>query len=104
MSEVSTIVERTLRVTQGRGKVIMCACTADQKAYESGNHGHFTKYLLEGLKGAAANNVGEVTASLLHDYIDRKIGSMQQRPLFFGEMTGRIVLMHARNFVPASAT
>jgi hypothetical protein len=50
ISEVSTVVERTLRITQGRGKVIMCACTADQKAYESGEHGHFTKYLLEGLK------------------------------------------------------
>jgi rod shape-determining protein MreB len=46
------------------------------------------------LKGAAVNAAGEVTASSLHDYVDSNMGSAKQRPLFFGEMTGRIVLMH----------
>lgn len=94
-ANVRAIVERTLSMTQGSGKVIMCACTADQKAYESADHGLFTKCLLEGLRGAAVNAAGEVTASSLHDYIDEKIGSAKQQPLFFGEMTGRIVLMHS---------
>jgi uncharacterized caspase-like protein len=93
----SAVVERTLRITQGLGKVIMCACTADQSAYESANHGHFTKYLVEGLRGAASNSNGEVTANSLHDYIDQQMGSARQRPMFFGEMTGRIVLMHSRS-------
>lgn len=93
--DVTAAVERTLRVTQGHGKVIMCACTADQRASERADHGLFTKYLLNGLRGAAANAAGEVTASSLHDYIDREIGSTTQRPLFFGEMAGRIVLMHS---------
>ena len=94
-------IARTLSVTQGEGKVIMCACTASQLAYESVNHGHFTKYLVDGLRGAAANAAGEITANSLHDYIDQQMGSAQQRPMFFGKQTGRIVLMHSRNDSPA---
>jgi hypothetical protein len=92
----SAVVERTLRITQGQGKVIMCACTAEQSAYENANHGHFTKHLVEGLRGVASNSKGEVTANSLHDYIDQQMGSARQRPMFFGKMTGRIVLMHSR--------
>ena len=97
--DVTVAMERVLSVTQGHGKVIMCACTAEQKAYERPDHGLFTKYLLNGLRGAAANAAGEVTASSLHDYIDKEIGSAVQRPLFFGEMAGRIVLMHSQGRV-----
>jgi hypothetical protein len=93
-------IARTLSVTQGAGKVIMCACTASQLAYESVNHGHFTKYLVDGLRGAAANAAGEITANSLHDYIDQQMGSAQQRPMFFGKQTGRIVLMHSRSVLP----
>jgi hypothetical protein len=99
----SAVVERTLRITQGQGKVIMCACTADQSAYESADHGHFTKYLVEGLRGAASNSSGEVTANSLHDYIDQQMGSARQRPMFFGKMTGRIVMMHSRGVLPSVA-
>ena len=43
-------------------------------------------------KGAAANQ-GEVTVSSLYDYIDREVGSNQQRPMMFGKMIGRVVLI-----------
>jgi uncharacterized caspase-like protein len=92
-------IERTLRVLQGIGKVIMCACTADQRAYEDRSHGRFTRYLIDGLKGGASNSQGEVTANSLHDYVDSKMGSIQQRPMFFGNQTGRIVLMRSRNML-----
>jgi hypothetical protein len=77
----------------------MCACTADQGAYEDKPHGYFTRYLIEGLNGAASNSQGEVTANSLHDYIDSKMGSIRQRPMFFGNQTGRIVLMKSRNMM-----
>ena len=35
-----------------------------------------------------------MTASSLYDFIDRRMGSDRQRPMLFGQMTGRIVLMH----------
>jgi esterase/lipase superfamily enzyme len=94
-SEDRVILERTLQVIQGQGKLIMAACTSMQSAYEDSRIGHglFTGSLLRGLKGEAAFK-GEVTAHSLFDYIDRQIGSDRQRPLLFGQATGRIVLMH----------
>ena len=92
----SAVVNRTLRIAEGRGKVIMCGCTAEQSAYEGSDHGHFTRCLVEGLQGAASNRKGEVTANSLHDYLDQEMGSPSQSPMFFGEITGRIVLMHSR--------
>jgi hypothetical protein len=88
-------ISRVLEVVRGHGKVIVAACTPEQSAYEDPTIGHglFTAFLLEGLRGAAAYH-GEVTASSLYDFIDRRMGSDRQRPMWFGHMTGRIVLMH----------
>ena len=100
LSDVPAVLKRSLHVTGGTGKAIMAACTASQLAYEGGpgsHHGHFTEYLLQGLRGDAVNANGEVTASSLFDYIDNKMGSDHQRPVFEGSMTGRIVLMHYRD-------
>ena len=91
----NAIIERTLKVVQGQGRVIIAACTAEQFAYEDASHGMFTGALLSGLKGKAEAH-GEVTASSLYDCIDREIGSDRQRPVLFGDMRGRIVLMNYR--------
>ena len=89
------VIERTLKVVQGQGKLILAACTPTQSAWESTGLGHglFTDALLRGLKGEAASG-GEVTINSLFDFIDRQMGSQQQRPMMFGQVTGRIVLMH----------
>ena len=89
------VIERTLKVVRGHGRLILAACTPAQSAWESAavGHGLFTEALLRGLKGEAAHD-GEVTVNSLYDYIDRKIGSDRQRPMMFGQMTGRIILMH----------
>src|SRR5208337_5576945 len=89
------VISRALEVVQGQGKLIVAACTPGQKAYESAvvGHGLFTDALLRGLKGEAANK-GEVTVNSLYDYIDRQMGGERQRPMMFGQMTERVVLMH----------
>lgn len=89
-------LRRELKVTKGEGKVIFAACTSSQSSFESSaiGHGVFTDALLRGLKGAAKSAQGEVTISSLFDFIDHEIGSSEQRPVFSGEMTGRMVLMH----------
>jgi len=89
------VLQRTLEVLQGKGKFIVAACTPEQEAYESGTVGHglFTHALLRGLQGDAKVD-GEVTANSLYDYIDRTMGSARQRPMMFGHMTGRVVLIH----------
>ena len=95
-------IKRTLKVTQGQGKVIVAACTSSQSSFESSTIGHglFTDALLRGLKGEAKSAQGEVTASSLYDFIDHQIVRPDQQPVFFGEMTGRIVLMHYASRVP----
>jgi hypothetical protein len=89
------VISRALEVVQGQGKLIVAACSPSQKAYESSavDHGLFTDALLKGLKGEAANK-GEVTVNSLFDFIDKQMGSGRQRPMMFGKMTGRVVLMH----------
>lgn len=89
-------IRRSIGVVSGQGKVIVAACTSAQLAYESPavGHGLFTHALLRGLKGEAKSAQGEVTASSLYDFIDHQLKDPRQRPMFFGEMTGRIVLMH----------
>jgi uncharacterized caspase-like protein len=93
-SDDRRILERALKVVRGQGKLILAACTPHQSAWESANVGHglFTDALLNGLKGGAANT-GEVTINSLFDFIDRQMGSDRQRPMMFGQMTGRVVLM-----------
>lgn len=94
-SEDRDIINRTLGVVHGKGKVILAACTENQSAYEDSRIGHglFTDALLRGLKGEAEAG-GEVTANSLFDFIDREVGSHRQRPMYFGRLTGRIVLMN----------
>ena len=89
-------IKRALGVVQGQGKVIVAACTSSQSAYESPaiGHGLFTDALLRGLKGNAKSAQGEVTALSLYDFIDHQITNPAQQPVFVGEMSGRIVLMH----------
>jgi hypothetical protein len=90
------VIERALKVVQGQGKLILAACTPYQSAWESAQIGHglFTDALLRGLKGGATKD-GEVTINSLFDFIDRQMGSDRQRPMMFGQMTGRVVLMHS---------
>ncbi len=89
------VISRALEVVQGQGKLIIAACAPSQSAWESAavGHGLFTDALLRGLKGEAGNK-GEVTINSLFDYIDKQMGSDRQRPMMFGQMTGRVVLMH----------
>jgi hypothetical protein len=94
------VIRRELKVVQGQGKLIIAACTPSQAAWgasSAAGHGWFTEALLKGLKGDAANK-GEVTINSLYDYIDRKMGSDLQRPMMFGTMTGRVVLVGNQDY------
>jgi Caspase domain len=94
------IIERTLRVAKGAGKLIVAACTAEQTAKEPTHgpmrHGFFTRALIDGLRGKAANADREVTASSLYEYVVKRVeaDSHDQCPVMVGHMQGSIVLMH----------
>jgi len=92
-------IRREIGVVSGQGKVIVAACTSVQSSYESSaiGHGFFTDALLRGLRGEAKSAQGEVTAHSLYEFIDHQVANSRQQPVFFGETTGRIVLMHYDN-------
>lgn len=94
-SDIATI-KREIGVVSGQGKIIVAACTPSQYAYEDPKLGHglFTSALLRGLKGEAKSAQGEVTALSLYEFIDHEVKHPNQQPTFFGQMAGRIVLMH----------
>lgn len=99
-TDENEVIERTLKVAKGAGKLIVAACTAEQTAKEPKHgavkHGFFTLALLDGLRGKAANVDGEVTASSLYDYVVKRVEaeSFDQCPVMVGHMQGSIVLMH----------
>jgi uncharacterized caspase-like protein len=101
------VIRRALQVVKGEGRVIVAACTPSQSAYEDPavGHGLFTDALLRGLRGEAKSAQGEVTAMSLYEFIDHQVASGRQQPMFFGKMTGRVILMHYpdRNGTPSTS-
>lgn len=81
----------------GRGRVAIVACPADSPSRESARlkNGVFTHFLLEGLRGAAADgDSGEVTVDSLLTYL-RSHAPPDQPPGRYGQDYGRIVLTYS---------
>jgi uncharacterized caspase-like protein len=64
------------------GMTILTASTAEQYATEESGSGVFTTLLVDALKGAAGNLVGDVTPGSVYAHIDQSLGPWQQRPVF----------------------
>ena len=64
------------------GTTILAACDETQYATEENNQGTFTSLLVEALYGGAMNLLGEVSPGSVYAYIDRSLGSWEQRPIF----------------------
>ena len=96
------LVARELKVT-GEGKVIITACTEFQVAYEMEMepHGRFTYYLIEGLKGAAADPKGNIPITGLYQYVAEKMKSHSeiQRPVLHCKMSAPIVVAKINEIV-----
>ncbi len=64
------------------GLTILTASTAEQYAREDQAGGVFTTLLVDALRGAAANLVGEITPGSVYAHIDQSLGPWDQRPVF----------------------
>jgi uncharacterized caspase-like protein len=95
IDEKSRILERS------KGKCILAASQEYQKSFETiqKDNSLFTYYLLEGLRGQATNNDGNVTPDSLGNYAYEKIMSLpseqipMQTPIIKGEQSGDIILV-----------
>ena len=86
------------RISKGKGRVIISSCSANEISKEDDNlqHGVFSYYMLEGLKGRAdQDGDGIITVSELFSYITRKVpqaSAQDQHPVKKGETEGELVI------------
>lgn len=90
------------RLAGGRGKVIITASAANEVSVEKDElqHGVFTYYLLEGLRGAAdTDRDGTVTVDEAYRYVSEKVPratGQEQHPVKKGSFEGSLVLSITR--------
>jgi uncharacterized caspase-like protein len=84
------------RLATGHGRVIIASCKPDELSWELPDmrNGLFTHHLLEGLRGAAADDDGAVRIFGLFDYVSGHVSAQmpQQHPLFKGEVDLNLVI------------
>ena len=86
------------RIAGGRGKVIITASAANEVSVEKDDlqHGVFTYYLLEGLKGAAdSDRDGMITVDEAYRYVSEKVPratGQEQHPVKKGSVEGNLIL------------
>lgn len=76
-------------------RILMAACRPEQFALEVGEpdaHGAFTKVLLDALTGDAVDFNGNVTAHGLFEFVNSRMDTEQQTPVFKGDSAGSVVL------------
>jgi hypothetical protein len=86
------------RIASGKGKIIISASAANEVSVERDDlqHGVFTYYLLEGLKGAADSDCdGMVTVDEAYRYVSEKVPratGQEQHPVKKGSVEGNLVM------------
>ena len=89
------------------GVAALFSCSEGQKSYESEKLGHgvFFHYVIEGLRGEAANKKGEVTLQRLAAYVTEEVpdaakevsDAARQRPQQVGDLSGGLPLVAVSN-------
>ena len=69
------------------GVTILAASRATETSAESGGHGAFSRLLIDGLEGAAADHFGQVSAASLYAFASRSFTAWEQRPVFKSHVT-----------------
>lgn len=64
------------------GVTMLTASSQTQYASEKNGSGVFTTLLVDALKGAACNLVGEISPGSIYSYVDQSLGAWAQRPVF----------------------
>jgi hypothetical protein len=86
------------RISTGRGKIIITASSANEVSAEKEElqHGVFTYFLLEGLKGSADTDSDKIiTVDEIYRYVSEKVPkatAQEQHPVKRGSLEGELVL------------
>ncbi|CAG0983604.1 hypothetical protein PHYC_01901 [Phycisphaerales bacterium] len=74
------------------GVSILTASRGDQVSVEASGSGLFTSLVGDALEGAAADLLGEVTASSIYAFVEGALGAWDQRPLFKAHVSKVVAL------------
>lgn len=66
----------------GNGVTILTASHREGIAAEGIKHGLFTEIILDGLRGSAADILGNITPAALYSLVDQTLGPWGQRPIY----------------------
>jgi hypothetical protein len=95
-------VTRPIKRDPPGGVVALFSCSAGERAFEDDelHHGVFFKFVIEGLRGAAARPSGEVTLPLLEDFVQRRVTDyvagkygVRQQPERVGKTRGTVTII-----------
>lgn len=79
--EVAGLANEAVSVI-GTGVTILTASHREGVAEEGIKHGLFTEIILDGLRGGAADILGNVTPAALYSLVDQTLGPWGQRPVY----------------------
>jgi hypothetical protein len=90
------------RAVLREGVTVLAASQATETSAEQAGHGAFTRLLLEGLEGAAADHLGQITALSLYDFASRAFGAWEQRPVLKSHVVRASPLRTSRPWIEPS--
>jgi hypothetical protein len=70
------------RVLLREGITVLTSSRVGQSSVEQGGSGVFTRLVCDGLRGGAADILGNVTIASIYAFVDQLLGVWDQRPLF----------------------
>ena len=85
----------------GNGVTILAASGRLQEATEqAGTGGMFTQYVVEGLRGSAADLQGRVSAASVYSHVDHMLGPKGQRPVYKANVDSFVRLRKCKERIP----
>lgn len=95
-------IEDTNKVSEiGDGVTILTASGRNEEAVEIGKTGGvFTQYMLNGLRGSAADLRGRVSTASIYSHVDQMLGPKGQRPLYKANVQNFITLRRCHAPIP----
>ena len=85
MGRINSIGQNTAIISEG--VTILTASRSYEPSLEVNGHGLFTSLLIEALSGSAADITGHISPGGLYAYVDKALGSWNQRPVFKTNVT-----------------
>jgi hypothetical protein len=84
----------------GTGVIVLSASHKEGYAEEAGGKGVFSNLVVEALRGAGADVMGNVTPASVYSLVDQALGAWDQRPIFKANVQGFVWLRKVPPRVP----